>query len=106
MTTAKLLEDGHLFALTGGDSALRDDILLSFLESADELVGSLSVSCSGDEWRRIGHKLKGLAASVGAEAMAALAARMSLGIPDTEIISSIQQNFTALEIHIRTAQAA
>ncbi len=106
MTTAKLLEDGHLFALTGGDNALRDDILLSFLESAGELVGSLSISCSGDEWRRVGHKLKGLAASVGASAMAALAARMSLGVPNAELITSLRQNFAALDLHIRNVRAA
>ncbi len=101
MPSAKLLDESHLFALTGGDAGLRDEILETFLESARGNIELLRAADSGDIWRRAAHRLKGLAASVGAQSMADLAAEATLGNPDPALIAQLdgQLGILAQMIH-------
>lgn len=96
MTSLKLLDESHLFALTGGDAAMRDEVLRLFLESARENISQLQSARTGDAWRRSAHRLKGLAASVGAQTMAELAARATVGQIDPEILRHLTQTQDAL----------
>jgi HPt (histidine-containing phosphotransfer) domain-containing protein len=101
MSTLKRLNSSHLFALTGGDGDLRAEILETFLASARASISELETAQSGDDWRRIAHKLKGLAASVGAEQLADLAAKASVNKRDEELLIAIRSNYAALSEDIQ-----
>jgi hypothetical protein len=96
MAKLKHLDDSHLFALTGGDGPLRVEILQTFLVSARDSLAQLKEAQTGDAWRRVAHKLKGLAASVGAQVLADAAARASVGTPDAELMAVIEIEFGLL----------
>jgi HPt (histidine-containing phosphotransfer) domain-containing protein len=94
MSTRKRLNADLLFALTGGDAALRFEILQTFMTSARCNISELEAAQSGDDWRRVSHRLKGLAASVGAEQLADLAAKATVSKRDEDLLAAIRLGYS------------
>ncbi len=70
---APVLDDQILLMLTEGDVQFRADIMASFVDSAGDIILSLAQAGDAASRRAAAHKLKGLAASIGAGVMAQLA---------------------------------
>lgn len=78
------LNTADLLSLCGGDAAIVADILRSFVMSADGALDGLA-ACDAQERSARGHRLKGLAASVGAAGLAQAAARLEATPADAQV---------------------
>lgn len=74
-TPAALLDEAHLNAITGGDTALAHDVLNIFTENAHIYVRNLREAQSSNDWRDAAHTLKGSARGIGAWNLADLCER-------------------------------
>ncbi len=62
----EILDDQILLMITEGDSGFRNEILASFVSSAQEIISDIGAAPDITARQAKAHKLKGLAASVGA----------------------------------------
>jgi HPt (histidine-containing phosphotransfer) domain-containing protein len=100
MRPAVLLDESHLLPLTGGDAAFRREVLDCFLDSARSNIGALTVIETLPAWQEALHRLKGLALSVGATALAEIVADAESSVPDPQRVRHITAAFDMLVRHI------
>lgn len=68
-----MIDREFLAGFTGGDSELEAELVGFFVENATLYMTELAGATPGEAWRRVSHKLKGAARSVGAVAVSDLA---------------------------------
>jgi HPt (histidine-containing phosphotransfer) domain-containing protein len=90
--------DTALKAAAGEDAALANELRASFLESAKRQISLLSRSRCDANWQYTSWRLKGLAASFGANRLIELADEASDGAPgDPVVIRRLEQAIDAIE---------
>ncbi|MES2783113.1 MAG: Hpt domain-containing protein [Pseudomonadota bacterium] len=78
--------DTALKAAVGDDTALIEELRLSFIDSAKRQISLLSRSRCDANWRYSSWRLRGLAASFGATQLMALADEASDGAPGDPVV--------------------
>lgn len=69
-TAAPVFDAAHLARYTGGDAALRDELLALMCDQARRCLGIMDGPSDPASWRAACHTLKGAARGVGAFALA------------------------------------
>jgi HPt (histidine-containing phosphotransfer) domain-containing protein len=89
----EILDDQVLLMITEGDSGFRAEILASFISSAEVIIAEIVAAPDAKTRQEKAHKLKGLAASVGAvilqQASAIIEADPSLNIAANDLATSL-----------------
>jgi HPt (histidine-containing phosphotransfer) domain-containing protein len=75
----------HLTLATAGNSGLLLEILETFIDSSRQIVTDLAMTQTLEQWRDGVHRLKGAARSVGAVALADIAALAELEPPEPAV---------------------
>ncbi|MFZ1991742.1 MAG: Hpt domain-containing protein [Alphaproteobacteria bacterium] len=93
---------------TGGDKAVRDQVLRLFLTQAELLLGRLKAA-RGDQraWHEAAHSLKGCASGVGASGLASLAREAekragASGADQATLIDQLASVFVATAEQVKT----
>ena len=70
--TLETLDLSNLREAIGDDKELEQELFEEFISSTTEILESLNIDCTHDEWRQKSHALKGLCANLGAMKMSDL----------------------------------
>jgi HPt (histidine-containing phosphotransfer) domain-containing protein len=89
----EILDDQVLLMITEGDSGFRAEILASFISSAEVIIAEIVAATDVRTRQDKAHKLKGLAASVGATILhrisAAIEADPSVNVATNDLAASL-----------------
>ncbi len=81
--------EAALAAAVGDDATLIAELRVAFLDSAARCQAALTTTATEDEWRTVALRLKGLAASFGAERLMALASEAAAKPHDMRVAARI-----------------
>ena len=98
------LNRDYLETVTFGDSALREDLLTLFRDQLLAAIQKLPLIASAQDWRFLTHSLRGAAAAIGADEIAALCRNWEeAGMPGIETRQQSAAQLQAARIRFEKA---